>query len=230
MSIAPVGIVNAGDPRQAYQDGFNVASVNQDGFNRDAAAAVAAGVAEALSPEASVESVIGAIENQASDAVFRAVDRARGVAEESETIDEFVERFYDELLDWRWPAVEWDRELYEEGRVFSADSAEILPAAVGVLELCEGDVDRSIVEAASFGRDCDTIAAVVGNLTGALRGAENLRDEWVEVCESANAEFFEEVHGHEGVDFETTSERLVEALENERRRAGKREETLDEML
>jgi hypothetical protein len=60
MSIAPVGIINAGNPAQAYQDAFNVASMHQDGIERDAAATVAAGFAAAFAPGASVESVLKA--------------------------------------------------------------------------------------------------------------------------------------------------------------------------
>lgn len=230
MSIAPIGIVNAANPRQAYQDGFNIASVNQHGVNRDAAATVAAGVAEALSPDASIESVIKVMRDFSSDTVFRAVDLAMGIAEKSDTPDEFTERFYDQLLDWRWPAVEWDREMYYEGRVFSADSIEILPAVIGILILCEGESNRSIVEAASFGRDCDTIASLAGNITGALHGAESIRDEWIRECREANEEFFEEVHGNEDVDFKTVSEWMIDALESERRRTERRAETLELLL
>lgn len=230
MSIAPIGIVNAANPRQAYQDGFNIASVNQDRLNRDTAATVAAGIAEALSPDASVESVIEAMLTYSSDTVFRANELALDLADESATVDEFVERFYEELLDWRWPAVEWDLDLYREGRIFSADSLEFLPAVVGLLSLCGEEVDQSIVESASFGRDCDTIASLTGNFVGALHGTDDLRDEWVEKCEAANAEFFDEVHGDEDVDFETAAGWMVEALENERRRAEQRVETLDRVL
>jgi ADP-ribosylglycohydrolase len=230
MSIAPVGIVNAANPRQAYQDGFTIASVNQDGANRAAAATVAAAVAEALSPDASVDSVIEVMRERSSDTVFRALDLALGLADESDTVDEFVERFYDRLLDWQWPAVEWNREMYYEGRVFSADSLESLPAATGLLALCGEDADRSLVEAASFGRDCDTIASLVGNVVGALHGADEIREEWIDQCEEANAEFFEEVHGTDDVDFETVSEWMVDALETERQRSERRVATLDSFL
>jgi len=230
MSIAPVGIVNAANPRQAYQDGFNIASVNQDRVNRDTAATVAAGIAEALSPDATVESVIEVMLSHSSDTVFRALDLALDLAEESSTVDEFVERFYEELLDWSWPAVEWDLDLYREGRVFSADSIEFLPAVVGILSLCGDDVDQSLVESASFGRDCDTIASLTGNFVGALHGTDGLRDEWVETCEEANAEFLDEVHGDEDVDFETVAGWMVEALESEQHRAQQRVNTLDTVL
>jgi hypothetical protein len=58
MAIAPIGIINAGNPDQAYQDGFNIAFVNQDDVNRDGAATLAAGIAAAFIPDATVASVV----------------------------------------------------------------------------------------------------------------------------------------------------------------------------
>src|SRR5439155_17945769 len=58
MSIAPVGLVNACDPRQAALDAYNVAGLVHEGYARDAACAVAAAVAEATRPDATVDAVI----------------------------------------------------------------------------------------------------------------------------------------------------------------------------
>ncbi|MBI4639301.1 MAG: ADP-ribosylglycohydrolase family protein, partial [Candidatus Tectomicrobia bacterium] len=60
MSISPVGIINACDPRQAAQDAYDVASLIHEGYARDAACCVAAAVAEAFNPEAAVESALEA--------------------------------------------------------------------------------------------------------------------------------------------------------------------------
>ena len=43
MMVAPIGIINADPPRQAYQDAFNVASMIVEGHNRDAALFYGAG-------------------------------------------------------------------------------------------------------------------------------------------------------------------------------------------
>ena len=63
MAIAPVGIVNAGNPRAAATQAMEIASllhVTYLGFCQDGAAAVAAAVAEALMPGATVDSVLEA--------------------------------------------------------------------------------------------------------------------------------------------------------------------------
>lgn len=230
MAMAPIGIINAANPRQAYQDGFNIASVNQDKIDRDAAATFAAGVATALAPEATVDEVLSTMRTYSSEVVFRSIDLALGLAEENDSVDEFVEAFYENMLDWTWPAVDWDHTLYNEGQVFSASSIESFPAAVGILHLCGDEPDNAIIEAASFGRDCDTIATMVGNIVGAINGSGCLRDSWKQQCNRANRGFFEEIHGDPEEGFESMAHRLVDAIEEERNRAAERGRELDELL
>jgi len=230
MHIAPVGIINAGDPRQAYQDAFNIASITQDGVERDAAATVAAGVAEALSPETSLDEILATMYRKAPDELYRGIDLTMELAERADSIDEFVELFYDERLDWRWPAVDWDREKYHEGEIFSASSIEIVPASMAILHFCGGDVNAAIIEAASFGRDCDTLGSVVGSVCGALHGASAIRGDWIGECEDANREFFEELHGDPHAGFEEMAGWLVDALVDERDRMAERANQLDDLL
>lgn len=216
--VTPVGVVNACRPRRAYQDGFAVASVHQGGLERGAAATVAAGIAVAMRPSASVDDVVATLLERAPDVLYRGMDLSLDIVEDVEDVDGFVERFYDELLDWRWQPVQWDSEQYREGEMFSGSSLEILPAVVGLLTLCD-DAPRALVEAASFGRDADTIASLVGSVFGAVRGASALPDDLVAACESANREFFEELEGDPDADFRSMADRLVVSLERERRNA-----------
>src|SRR3712207_5374755 len=63
MAIAPVGIVNAGNPRAAGAQAHEVASLIHQGevaFCQDAAAAVAAAVAAGFVPDATVDGVVQA--------------------------------------------------------------------------------------------------------------------------------------------------------------------------
>lgn len=235
MAIEPIGIINAGNPRQAYQDAFNISFVNQDGPNRDAAAAVAAGVAEALSPDATADSVIETITDQClgghhTGTFARSLDLTLRLADNCETVDEFVERFYDELLDYTWPAVHWDAESYEAGELFSGNSHEFVPAAIGLLKFHTGDPNETIIEGASFGRDCDTIAKVVGNFVGALEGANKVNIDWIETVETVMEPFFEELEGDPQANFYSMAERMYQALEAEADRAAQREAELRTIL
>jgi ABC-type sugar transport system permease subunit/ADP-ribosylglycohydrolase len=128
MGIAPVGIVNAGNPAQAYQDGFNIAFVNQDDVHRDAAATVAAGIAAAFVPGATVESVLDAMLRHSSFVVRRAIALSLDLAYASDSVDGYAERFYATMLDWTWPQApdkgEWDKHHF-----FSGTSIELVQAS-----------------------------------------------------------------------------------------------------
>lgn len=212
MAIAPVGIINAGDPAQAYQDAFNIAFVNQDDVNRDAAATLAAGVAAALAPGATVADVLDAMSHHASYLIKRAIELTMDLALSSKTVDEFAAGFYDKMLDWTWPRLEWDKKHF-----FSGSSLEIVPVAMALLHLCRGEVNECIIEGASFGRDCDTIARAVGCLAGAMRGASAIRPEWIAIVERVNEPLFEEIEGNREANFFSLAQRLVEALRAEKR-------------
>jgi ADP-ribosylglycohydrolase len=219
MAIGPIGIINAGDPAQAYQDGFNIAFVNQAGVNRDAAATLAAGVAAAFLPDATVESVLAAMTENASYLVKRAIELTMDLAFANDSVDAFAARFYDKMLDWTWPSRVWKKEHF-----FSGSSVEIVPATMALFHLCQGDVNACIIEGASFGRDCDTIGRAIGCIAGAMQGASAIRQDWIETVERVNEPLFEALEGDRGANFYRLAERLVEALRSEeeavRARAG----------
>lgn len=229
-AITPVGIVNAGNPDQAYQDGYTIASMFQDRHHRHATATVAAGVAEAIVPDATIESVVGTMLTQSTGLVTRALDIALGYADAVDSPGELVETLYDEFLDWRWPAVQWDREKYHAGELFSASTLEVLPVALAILVICEGEVNRPIVEGVNYGRDSDAVATIAGSLAGAIHGGDEIRDEWKAKVEERNQDFFEELEDDPEADFRSMAKRLVTVLENERDAVVERAETLDEML
>ena len=227
MAIAPVGIINVGDLAQAYQDGYLLAGVHQDGLERDAAATIAAGTAACFSTEARPETVIEGMLAHATYEVRRLLEAGAELARESPDVDTFVVQFYDRLLDRTFPCppgVSWDPQ-----RSVAATSREVVPAVAGLLWLCGHDPNQALVEAASFGRDADTIASVLGCMVGAIHGASALQPEWIERCERANAGFFAEA-GHGTNSFNATAVRLLEALQNELQKANKRAATLERLL
>jgi len=228
MSIAPIGLINAGDPAQAYQDGFAIALIHQDGIERDAAATLAAATAAAVVPGASVGALVDTMREHSTFEVRRLIEAAVGLADGADTVDEFVTAFYATMLDRSFPlppGESWDPE-----RSVSPTSREVLPAVVGLLLLCDGDVERCIVEGASFGRDADTIATVLGGLAGALRGAAAIPTEWIAASERANASFFAEVGSDPEAGFAAMAGRLVAALEAERRRVHDRDVAVAALL
>ena len=59
MYASPVGIVNACDPVNAYREAIEIFSAHQWSYGLEAAAVMAACVAEAFRPTATVDSVVG---------------------------------------------------------------------------------------------------------------------------------------------------------------------------
>ncbi|WP_425231055.1 ADP-ribosylglycohydrolase family protein [Sphingomonas sp.] len=228
MAVAPMGIVNAGDPAQAYQDAVAISSIHQDGLERDAAGVVAAGVAAALVPGATTDGVLAAMTAHGSFDTKRLLRIAADLAAATGDVDAFTEQFYLRHLDRSFPRpadVSWDQD-----RTVSPTSREVLPIVAGLFALCDGDPRQCIVAGASFGRDADTIATVLGGLSGALRGAGVIPADWVADSEAANRGFFEEVGDAGPPDFHATAVALYDVLHAEQRRIAARAEALGALL
>jgi ADP-ribosylglycohydrolase len=168
MAISPMGILNAARPRQAVLETFGVASVlhgGPSGFCRDAACAMAAAVAAAFHPQATVTTIVDAATNDlppiSAQEILRCIDATRRMAQEAGDYVTFRDRFYATSL-----------------REEQCDSRETVPVALALFELMEGDPERGILHAANFGRDADTLATMVGGLCGAFRGATGLPERW----------------------------------------------------
>lgn len=225
MGIAPVGAINAGDPRQAYQDAFNLASLNQVGHNRDAAATFAAGVAAAFIPGITLDGVLETMRTFSTPLLQRAIYRTLKLARSSRSVDEFAAGYYANLLDYTWPTP--PGESPEQDRFFSGNSIELVPITMAILHLTGGEVNQAMIEAASFGRDCDTTAGMAGSLAGALHGASAIRPDWIATVEAANRDFYLEVEGDPGANFHAMAQRMVAALRAEQTRMRTRAEFLE---
>jgi ADP-ribosylglycohydrolase len=230
MCMAPIGIINAANPPQAYQDAFNIALINQDNENRDGAATLAAAVAAAFIPGITVSGLIDVMLRHSSFVIRRSLELTLDLAYRSENVDAFCEKFYARMLDWTWPLPKEGPNTWTKERFFSASSIEIVPAVAGLLHLCKGNSNQSIIEGANFGRDCDTIGAILGNITGALQGASSIRPDWIAQVEEANAEYFDELESDPKVNFYSMAERMIKALSNERAAAERRVATLESIL
>jgi ADP-ribosylglycohydrolase len=173
MCIAPIGIVNAGNPAAACREALSAARLIHRGFALEAAGAVAAAVAEALGANATRESVVAAatahlpINSEMIDAIADGVALAR----ESAGYEDFRARFYAGQLR-PWPH-------RREGWSIAVDPRESVPAALGIFWLADGDPAETILGCANFGRDADTIATIGGAIAGALRGAGRIPAAWI---------------------------------------------------
>jgi ADP-ribosylglycohydrolase len=169
MSIAPVGIVNAGHPRAAAAQAQEIASlihIDEVAFCQDGAVAIAAAIATALAPGATLNDVLGAatahIKPWSGGEMIGLIGRALTLARETADYAAF-------------------RTAYHDGfrRAIACDSRETVPATMALLWLAQGDPHRTLCYAANFGRDSDTIACMAGSIAGALSGRRGFPADWL---------------------------------------------------
>lgn len=188
MIIGPVGIINAGDPSRAAIEAWDISSLWQNGYSRECAAAMAACHAEALRPEASVESVVETA-RRFSPTMRPHVDKAMDLVTSSKDAEEFTERYYEACLDDFPNRSYWEgMGSPENGWSFGADPLEVCVEALAFFALAEGNGREAIIGAVNFGRDCDTIAGIAAAYCGALNGPKTIPSEWQEEINKANPE------------------------------------------
>ena len=172
--IEPVGLVNACNPVQAALDAHDVGRL-KDVHGRagrpgnhalEVAAGIAAGVAEALKPGATVGGVIDVVLGELSPGPRREVEDGLTWARDEK--------------DWKALRPRYD-DRYRGHPISNA--VEILSSALAVLYLSDGDPEQALLASVNFGRDCDCRAYVAGGLAAALRGTSTIRRAWIEVIE-----------------------------------------------
>jgi len=175
MSISPMGIINACNPRQAALETYDVAGLIHGGistFCRDGACAVAAATAEAMRSDCNVESVLNAATaylHRTSSAEMREnIEETIKLAKNTEKYEIFREVFYQTRL-----------------RDIVSDSRETVSCVFALFYLANGDPVMTIEYAANFGRDADTIGTIAGALAGAYAGIDGLKWEWIEKIENS---------------------------------------------
>jgi ADP-ribosylglycohydrolase len=189
MYAAPVGIVNAADPEGAYREAIEVFAAHQWSYGLEAAGVVAACVAEALRPGASVDSVVGVALDLAKEgtraAVAAVTARARAFSDWREAIGPLREAMRpfdgsaeDGVRDRGNGTDDWGPSRQK--------SIEELPVALGFLLVAGGDFERAAIGAANYGRDNDSIAGIAGAIAGALHGDGAIRPDWTAKVNAAN--------------------------------------------
>jgi len=167
MRIAPIGIACAGDPQRAAELAGIEACISHYRDGIWGAQAVAAGVAVAMGG-APVDEIVTAARRYIPDDSWlgRWFDRAMCIVDRSNgDLHQAWIPLHDEL---------WTQ--------YRASSAEALSEAFALFRLSSGDFVEGVINAANYGRDADTLAAIVGALSGAMHGASAIPPEWIEIA------------------------------------------------
>jgi ADP-ribosylglycohydrolase len=186
MYMTPVGIANAGDPAGAYAEAIDMAGAHQSSYGREAAGVFAAAVAEAMNPDATVDSVIETAIEVARDGTRAAIEAVAAVSRKHGD-------WREALGDLRQAIAAFDsvgpnyREPLLDARIPSrTKSIEELPVALGFAIVSGGDYREAVLGGVNYGRDSDSIATMAGAITGALGGASVVPPDWLDEVSSAS--------------------------------------------
>jgi len=164
MRVTPIGIVSAGDPARAAQLAKIDAQIShwRDGIWGAQAVAVAVSIA-----------MVGGTVTEIFDEVLKVVPpdswfhfnltKAIRIVENSESIET------------AWMPLH--QELWTE---YKAAVPEAVSQALAIFKATNGNFRNGIIYGGNFGRDADTIAAIIGGINGALIGASKIPQRWIE--------------------------------------------------
>lgn len=211
MYMAPVGIVNAGDPEGAYREAIDLAGAHQSSYGREAAGVMAAAVAAALRPRATVDSVVNAVlalaRDGTRDAILATTQAARHCSDWQTAIPALREaiRPFDSVGDdYRAPSM-------DARKPSRLRAIEEVPVALGMLVATRGSYADTVFGGVNYGRDSDSIASMGGAIAGALGGEKAVPKAWIDRVSSASRK-----------DFRALADGLarvaLEVLEKDRRR------------
>jgi ADP-ribosylglycohydrolase len=178
MYMAPVGVVNAGDPAGAYAEAVEIAGAHQHSYGREAAAVFAAAVAAAMAPGATVDDVVSACLDLARDGTRAAI---AAVVKEAQAYDDWraaIAPLRAAMAPYDTVGEDYRRPGLGARRPSRLHSIEELPAALGMLVVARGEFREAVLGAVNYGRDADSTATMTGAIAGALGGAPAVPAEW----------------------------------------------------
>lgn len=165
MRIAPVGIVWAGDPDKAAEMAAVDGRISHHADGVWAGQAVAASIAVAM-VDGTVEEIVQAGLARIPEASWlgRAMARAMAICEQEKTLESAWEPLHDAL--WQ---------------PYRAAAPEAVAQAYAIFRLIgERGFRHGVIAGSNFGRDADTLGALLGALCGARYGAEAIPKGWID--------------------------------------------------
>lgn len=164
MRVTPIGIACAGDPERAAYLADIDARISHSRDGLWSAQSVAAAVAVAMA-DASVDEIFQAAVNATpNDSWMRfTFMKVQEIIEQKKNLEEAWKPLHDAL---------WTE--------YKSVSPEAVPSALAIFKLTDGDFKRGIIYSGNFGRDADTISAIVGAISGAKNGMKAIPQSWVD--------------------------------------------------
>lgn len=199
MRIAAAGLQYPGEIEKAIQLAIVMIQPSHGTQHAYAGAcAIAAGIAQALLPEAQLMDVVKACIHGAKEGFERGMKEARqasglhilpkiykGVelALDFENMEEYLKNL--------------DYYVGNDGTIQSS-----VAAAISIFIATDADPVQTAIYAANLGGDTDTIGCIANYLSGAYSGIEAIPEEWIHIFKKANPK----------IDFDSLAERFREVL------------------
>lgn len=196
MYIAPIGIVNAGNPKGAYDEAISFAMAHQASYGLEAAGVLAACVSKAFEPTTTIADIVEVAIHYAKDGTKAAIqeitDLAKELKEKNASMDEVVAAFHQCLEKFSPMKNDVHRKIeklgmpsnhYTPSRVWSIEE---LPIALGFIVYNDGEFYKTIYDGINSGRDTDSIGVMIGVILGAMYGSSVITDEDITSLEVAN--------------------------------------------
>ena len=164
MRVTPIGIACAGDPERAAYLADIDARISHSRDGLWSAQAVAAAVAVAMADGSVDEIFQSAVDAVPNDSWMRfTFMKVQEIIAQKKTLEEAWKPLHDAL---------WTE--------YKSVSPEAVPSALAIFKLTDGDFKRGIIYSGNFGRDADTISAIVGAISGAKNGMKAIPQSWVD--------------------------------------------------
>ena len=164
MRVTPIGIICASDPERAAAMAGIEASISHSRDGLWSAQAVAASIAVAMAGASVDEIYETAINVTPKDSWMRfTLTKALNIIEEKKTLEDAWKLLHDAL---------WTE--------YKSVAPEAIASALAILKLTNGDFKRGIIYSGNFGRDADTISAIVGAISGAMNGMKSIPQTWID--------------------------------------------------
>lgn len=192
MYIAPVGVVNACNPENAYTEAINFAMGHQSSYGLEAAGVMAVAVAQAFTKGTTIDEIVKICIRLAKDGTRNAIaeisEKAYAMKEDECAADEFhkILSKYSSIGD----NAERDinklgvgTENYTPSRL---KSIEELPIALGYCVLNKGHFMGSMIDGINSGRDTDSIGCMIGAILGALHGIDAIPEKFISQLKERN--------------------------------------------
>ncbi|MEV8388927.1 MULTISPECIES: ADP-ribosylglycohydrolase family protein [unclassified Streptomyces] len=163
----PVGIRHAGDPQRAAEVATRLAQITHADDGVWAAAAMAASIAAALGGAEPAQALRAGIDQISSGTwLARQTARALDLADRAATPLDLIADLNDEVANASYS--------------FGTVAPETFASAFAIVQATGGDPVTALPLAGMVAKQSDSMPAMVGALTGALRGADALPRRWLE--------------------------------------------------